>query len=176
MSYFIKIFLLVILATPSMAVIVKLSDLQTMAKRSDIVVHGRVGEQTVTKDKLSRLITLTQIEVIDSLYGAKTGEVVTVYQVGGEKDGVVMPLLGGQKYSPGQEIFLFGLKLDNTYVSYGSGQGKLDIVNENGVEVVKEDLGDVSIPTKSGAIKPVPDRFLGKNILKNEIRQMLKTR
>src|SRR5580704_13925926 len=100
-----KFLLLLFLVKPSMAVIVKLSDLHTMAKKSDIVIHGFVGEQvTVFSEK--RLITLTRIEIIDNLSGKKisgdvikSGDVITVYQVGGEKDGLVMPILGGQKYT-----------------------------------------------------------------------------
>lgn len=165
---------------PSSSLIVHLSDLQTMAKRSDMVAHGYVGDKRVVTDKLGRLITLTDIEVIDGLYGAKTGEIVTVYQVGGEKDGLVMPLMGGHVYQIGQEVIVFGLVLGDTYVSYGAGQGKLDVVNEDGHEIVREDLGDVgAVDPKSGGrrvYKPSPLSFDGKEILKDEIRLMLEYR
>lgn len=159
------------------AIVVKLSDMQTMAKRSDIIIHGHVGEQTVTYDDKSRLITLTEIEVVDSIYGAKTNDIIMVYQVGGEKDGIVMPILGGQQYHVGQEVILFGLQLDNAFVSYGAGQGKLDIFNDHGRDLVIEDLGDVeAIDYQKNAFKPSPETFVGVGTLKSEIREMLKAR
>jgi hypothetical protein len=161
----------------SNTLIVKLSDLHTMAKRSDIVVHGYVGEKRVVTDNLNRLITLTDVEVIDGFYGAKTGEVITVYQVGGSKNGVIMPLLGGHQYQLGQEIILFGLQLDNAYVSYGAGQGKLDVVAKDGREIILEDLGDVStvINGQQKTIKPIPLEFEDKNLAIGEIRKMVKS-
>ncbi|HXW60550.1 MAG TPA: hypothetical protein VEK06_03330 [Myxococcota bacterium] len=167
-----------VFSLPSHPLIVHLSDLQTMAKRSDLVAHGYVGDKRVVNDNLGRLITLTDIEVIDGLHGAKTGEIVTVYQVGGEKDGIVMPLLGGQVYHLHQEVILFGLTLGDTYVSYGAGQGKLDITLEDGKDCVREDLGDISaVDRNSGGRKlyrPTPLSFDNKEMLKDEIRLMLK--
>src|SRR5688572_25083234 len=112
------LFFILLFSWPSSAILVKLTDLHTMAKRSDVVAHGRVGDQQVVEDNRGRLITLTSVEVYDGIYGAKTGEVIMVYQVGGEKNGLVMPLLGGHRYRFGEEVILFGLKLDNAYVSY----------------------------------------------------------
>lgn len=166
----------------ALALIVKLSDLHTMAKHSDVIIHGYVGEQRVTTDELGRLITLTDIEVIEGLYGAKTCEIITVYQVGGHKDGRVMPIIGGQIYHIGQEVILFGLKLGNTFVSFGAGQGKLDVVNEEGNETVVEDLGNVSAialehDTKNYQVfRPSPLSFPEASLVKDEIRLMLTTR
>lgn len=172
---------LVFFAYPSNTLIVKLTDLNTMAKRSDLVIHGYVGEQTVVTDDMGRLITLTDVEVIDGFYGAKTGEVITMYQVGGQKNGMVMPMLGGHQYTIGQEVILFGLKLDNTYVSYGAGQGKLDVVVKRGQETVIEDLGNVSALTRDGngktkATRPMPLEFSSKDLIMSEIKEMIKSR
>jgi len=171
--------LALLLSQSALAVVVKLSDLHTMAKKSDIVVHGYVGDQSVSTDEFGRLITLTKIEVIDGLLGAKTGEIITIYQVGGEQKGLVMPLMGGQSYQFGQELIFFGLKQGSSFVSFGAGQGKLDISKHDGHDVVIEDLGDVSAVTGRGGSKnfhPSPLSFPDVKILKDEIRQMLKTR
>ena len=169
------------LSSNTWAVIVKLSDLQTMAQKSDIVFHGYVGEQRVSYDKMGRIVTYTDLEVIDGLYGSKPGQVITVYQVGGEHNGVVMPLLGGHVYRLGQEVILFGLILKNSYVSFGAGQGKLDISPGLGEEEVKEDLGDVSTlgPSVGGSLgiaAPEPLTYSSTTLLKDEIRLMLKNR
>lgn len=170
-----------LLAPSAQAVIVKLSDLQTMAQKSDIVFHGYVGDQRVVYDNMGRIITLTDLEVIDGLYGSKTGQVVTMYQVGGEHNGVVMPLLGGHVYRLGQEVILFGLVLKDTYVSFGAGQGKLDIQPGEGEEEVKEDLGDIHAlgPSSGGSLgitAPTPLTYSSTTLLKEEIRLMLKNR
>ena len=163
-------------STSHTVMVVKLADLHTMAKQSDVVLHGYVGDQRVVKDNMNRLITLTDVEVLDGIYGLKTGEVITIYQVGGEKDGLVMPLLGGHKYALGNEIIFFGLVLDGTYVSYGAGQGKLDIIEENLQAIVKEDLGNVIAlgSGKSGQLfNPEPLLFENKDMLIDEIKLMV---
>jgi hypothetical protein len=162
---------------PSSSLIVHLSDMQTMAKRSNIVAHGIVGEKRVVTDKFGRFITLTDVEVIDGLFGAKTSEVFTIYQVGGEKDGLVMPIMGGHIYQVGQEIIFFGLSLGDTFVSYGAGQGKLDISSTGGVESVREDFGNISaVRPDYKEYHPAPLEYDNKEILKSEIRLMLKDR
>jgi len=163
---------------PSNALLVKLSDLHTMTKGSDIVIQGYVGDQKVEKDELGRLITLTDVEVIDGLYGKKTGDVITIYQVGGEKDGVSMPILAGQQYKIGQEIFLFGLRLGDTFVSYGAGQGKLDVRYDHGEEMVVEDLGTVHTLSFGGhnspLSTPMPLIYENKSLFKEELKAMIR--
>jgi len=182
MRYLLVIIGAILFAEPNLnATLVKLSDLQTMAQKSDVVFHGHVGDQHVSYDKLGRLITLTDIEVIDNLYGTKNGQVVTMYQVGGELNGVVMPLLGGHSYRIGQEVILFGLALKDNFVSFGPGQGKLDINQGENKAQVTEDLGNVSIMGPRDAagvtiIEPDPLSFSSTELLKDEIRLMLKNR
>jgi hypothetical protein len=167
-------------ALSSQALIVKLSDLHTMARRSDIVIHGYVGEQTVIIDEKGRPITLTDVEVIDKLYGdVKPQEVIRIYQVGGKAEGIAAPIVGGQRYEVGQEVMFFGLRLDNTFVSFGAGQGKFDIHREANQEAVVEDLGTVGVVSNNGrhmvVNPPSPLSFSDAEIFKDEVRLMLKT-
>ncbi len=167
---------LFLISSSANALLVKLTDLHTMAKRSDVVIQGYIGDQRVVTDDLGRHVTFTDVEVIDGLHGAKTGEVITIFQVGGEKDGIVMPLLGGQRYEVGREIFFFGLKIDKAFVSYGAGQGKLDIVREGKEDMVIEDLGDVESVSKNGQVvmRPMPQTWTDVETLKKELKVMLK--
>lgn len=169
--------MVIIISPLAHTLIVKLADLNTMAQKSDIVVHAYVGDQRVVSDDLGRPITLTDIEVIDALLGAKTGEVITIYQVGGSKNGVMMPLLGGHQYRLGQEIIFLGLKLDDLYVSYGAGQGKLDVVSQAENHIIVEDLGNINIMNNNHEIiTPLPLQFDDKNIIKAELKAMIKLR
>ncbi len=177
--YLLRLFIVLALlfSWPSSSLIVHLSDLQTMAKRSNIVAHGYVGEKKVVTDKLGRLLTLTDVEVVDGLHGAKTGEIFTIYQVGGEKDGLVMPILGGHYYQIGQEIIFFGLSLGANFVGYGAGQGKLDIISRDGSEHVREDFGNISaVRPNYQEYQPSPLEYDDVELLKSEIRLMLKDR
>lgn len=180
MRIILNIILISLLSANASAIIVQLSDLHTMASRSDAVFHGIVGEQRVVRDKLGRLITLTDLEVIDGMFGLKTGEVVTIYQVGGEKDGLNMPLIGGQKYNLGQEVLLFGLRLKEAYVSFGAGQGKLDILEHDDKKIAVEDLGNISAISidegKAKAYKPASLIYSDLNMLKEEISTILAER
>lgn len=163
-------------ALNAQAIIVQLTDLHTMAKRSDVVIHGYVGQQTVSTDKYGRLITISEVAVIDGLYGAKNGDIINIYQVGGEKDGIVAPLIGGQSFSPAQELIFFGLRAGGNFVSIGGGQGKLDIDDKG---QVTEDLGNVEVinpKNPSALFKPSPLSYTGVELFKNELREMLKSR
>lgn len=167
--------LMLLVCMPSNGLIVQLADLHTMAKKSDIVIHGFVGEQRVERDKLGRLITLTDVEIIEGLHGMPSG-IMTIYQVGGEKNGEVMPLLGGHHYKISSEIFFFGLKMDQQFVSYGAGQGKLDVVPDGDQGVVVEDLGDVSVIDNGMSSHPSPLIFPDAVVFKEEVKLMLKHR
>ncbi len=174
--YYFSALWLWIFALETQAIIVQLTDLHTMAKRSDVVIHGYVGEQKVSTDEFGRLITVSEVEVIDGLYGAKNGEIIKIYQVGGEKDGVVAPLIGGQHFSLSQELIFLGLKAGDKFVSIGAGLGKLDVA-ANGTVV--EDLGNVeSLDPKSvrGLSRPSALSFSEVELLKSELREMLKDR
>lgn len=155
----------------SVALIVKLADLHTMAKKSDLVIHGYVGEKVSKLDELGRIITLTDIEVVDGLHGAKTGEVITFYQVGGQYNGTVMPIIGGQNFRVGSQVILFGLKMRDQYVSFGAGLGKLDIAHDH--DEVVEDLGTVGAMENNTVVQPTPLRFPDPTMVKDEIKLML---
>lgn len=166
----------IFVSSASNAVLVKLSDLQTMALKSDVVFHGYVGEQHIEYDRLGRIVTLTSLEVIDGLLGAKTGEVVTIVQLGGQLNGQIMPCLGGHRYRLSQELIFFGLALKdnkNNFVSFGAGQGKLDVYPDSVDSQVREDLGDINTFAPSAALAL---SYSSTETLKEEIRLMLKNR
>ncbi|MCA9508610.1 MAG: hypothetical protein KC505_09330 [Myxococcales bacterium] len=174
---------LIILLTASFAfksqaiLVLKLADLNTMALKSDVVMHGYVGEQQSEIDQWGRVVTISKVEVIDALYGVKTGEVISLYQVGGSKDGVIAPIIGGQHYQVGQEIIFFGLKAGLNFVSFGAGQGKLDIESQAGRDMIREDIGDaVAFDSQNKVYRPSPLTFNNVDILKSEIRSMLQQR
>lgn len=172
------LFCFLLFSSLSFAETIQRSDLGAMSKKSDIIIHGYVGDQSVSEDKMGRIITLTQIEVIDALKKSKTGQIITVYQVGGTKDGVVSPIMGGQKFNFGEQVILFGLTVgDGKYVPYGKGQGKFDVKSE---KFITEDLGDVSDISMqiNGSLRTIhasPRTFDDLKLFKEEIKAILKS-
>jgi hypothetical protein len=176
----IRIFLFVALLNvqANADLVVQLADLPTMAIKSDKVLHGVVVEQTVQLDRFKRPTTLSKIKVKEGLYGIKTGDIATVYQVGGKIGNMVMPIVGGQEFRVDQEVIFFGLDSGEYIVSFGQGQGKLDITPSPQGRLAIEDLGNVGVvsPVLHQAIKPVPDMYPDVELLKQEIRKMVKQR
>lgn len=124
------------------ATVVVMHSLEEMTRRSELVVQARVAEQRVVQEA-GRIVTLTDIEVIEGLKGAKTGEVLTIYQVGGTLNGTRMWIEGAHRYEVGEQMILFGVRHGERVVSYGVGIGKFRIVYDGGFQRVVEDLHGV---------------------------------
>ena len=155
---------------------VKLSNLVDMSAKSEIIVHGIVGEQKVKIDKYLRPITLTKIEIIDPIYNSTAKKVITVYQVGGKTSEGVYPIIGGQSYQVGQQVILFGLKFNDKFVSYGLGQGKFNVsINQNTSKVI-EDLGNIEEFNPRSPfthVSPSPLIYEDLELFKKEIRSII---
>jgi hypothetical protein len=152
---------LVIAAVEAQATVVVMHSLEQMSQRADVVVHARVTDQVVTRED-GRIITLTELEVVDGLKGAKYGDVLTVYQVGGKLDGVVAKIAGMHEYFVGEELVLFGMNHGDRVVSYGVGVGKFQVQYEDDGKVIQprvvEDILDVVVARRddSGATQFTP--------------------
>ena len=116
-----------------------------MARESEVVAHVRVGDQRVTwDDRHVRILTLTDIEVIEPIKGAKKGQHFTIYQVGGTLDGVTYDIPGRLFFTAGEEMIFFAYRFKDMVVSYGMGLGKFAVLERDGVKVVSPEWGDVS--------------------------------
>ncbi len=145
-------------ATPARATTVFHVPLDEMTAQSDVVLHARVGDQQVTWDKEHRrVLTLTRIEIIESLKGElRKGQVITVYSVGGTLDGVTFKIPGVVPLLPGEEIVYFGMRHEDMLVSFGVGQGKYRVHWAGGTKLVGPQLGDLAFVKRSpdGHLEP----------------------
>src|SRR5690606_38032388 len=114
-------------------------------QRSEVIVHARVAEQRVLRQADVGIVTLTDIEVIDGIKGAKSGEVMTIYQVGGFLDGDNAWISGAHRHVVGEEMVLFAVRHGERIVSYGVGLGKFLVHRDGTVPSVREDLGGVAV-------------------------------
>lgn len=164
-------------AFSSDATIAVIHDIKTMTKNSNIVIQAKIIQQKVMKDDKGRIITLTTLEVEDGMKGAKTGQKLTLYQVGGELNGRVMRLQGSSVYQPGEEVILFALPFKDKIVSYGLGLGKFNITKQKAEYQVIEDIQGLDILQKREGrefyTEPSPRKYRSLKDFKNEIRKAL---
>ena len=164
----------VAVASEARATVVVLHGLEEMTRKSEVIVHARVAAQRVQKEE-GRIVTLTDIEVLDGLKGAKVGETLTIYQVGGSLDGARQWIEGAHEYEIGEEMVLFAVRHKERIVSYGVGVGKFRVIYDGAFRRVVEDLHGVVEMKRSetGEVSmgsPVPRTFPSLEALKQEVR------
>lgn len=121
---------------------------EQMAQRSDMVLHARVVAQRVEwNTEKSRILTLTTLEIINSLKG-KAGKSIVVYQVGGSLDGVTYKIPGAIKLDKGEEIIFFGVRFRDMIASYGMGLGKFVVSRTGKSATVLPHYGDVEFVSR----------------------------
>ena len=132
---------------PAAATIVVLPTLEEMTHRSDVVVHGIVRDQKVIEDRPGRIVTVTSIEIVDGIAGAKAGDVITVHQLGGQLGKQQAWIAGAHHFSIGEELVFFGNtipKKPGVVVPYGIGFGIFNVVDDVDGRHVLEVGGDVN--------------------------------
>jgi hypothetical protein len=125
------------------ATVVVIDDVTTMAKKSDVIARGIVVDKKTRQDATGRTITLTTLRVLEALKGSIDGQLLTIYQVGGDAGQLSTHVVGAHHYHFGEELFLFGASLDDMVVSYSVGVGKFRVERDQFGERVREDLSDL---------------------------------
>lgn len=146
--------------------------LRQMAAESEVIVRAMVRDRAVTWDERhERILTRSRLEVLDPIKGAEPGEVLTLYQVGGELDGVIMPISGGLAFEPGEHVLLFAMRFGREVVTYGVGLGKYRVTSLGREPAVVAAYGEVvfvdPVTLRPGAAPPDGpaqplDRFLAR--------------
>ncbi|MCP4501491.1 MAG: hypothetical protein GY822_16145 [Deltaproteobacteria bacterium] len=95
-------------------------------------------------------MTLSKFEVLDGVKGATQGEVLTVYQVGGDLDGEQLFIGGAHRHQVGEELVFFAQHHGDRVVSYGVGTGSFKINRGSVFGSVKEDLDDLMAVNPQG--------------------------
>lgn len=131
-----------VLVTPTRATVVMQVPLERMAQEADVIVHARVGAQQVRwAEGRARILTLTDIEVLDAVKGATKGDVMTIYQVDGTLDGITYKIPGIVRFKPGEEIVLFAMRFEDKLVTFGVGLGKYVVARDGDDALVFPELG-----------------------------------
>ena len=134
-----------LISTQARATLVLPVSVDQMARESEVIVHGQVTEQRVTwSDDKARILTLSTIRVLSEVKGARKGDVLTLYQVGGSIDGITTKIVGACQFDVGEEIVLFGMRFEGKVVTYGMGLGKYLVTELGNTKMVQAQFGDVS--------------------------------
>lgn len=117
-------------AISAQATIMQYLEVEDLARLSSDVFHGRVIEaSTYWNAEHTKIYTAIQVQVQEALKGGITpGQIVTVTQLGGEKDGVMLDFAGRPQFSAGERVVLFttrGKKSD--FFIVGLKQGKMQV-------------------------------------------------
>lgn len=132
------IFVALFLFGSAKATVVRIEPLTQMVENADVIAYVVVGDKSTRTDASGRTIQLSSVEVIKGIKGARTGEVLTIYQVAG--------IVGQSRVEFGEEMVLFGMRFGELVVSYGVGLGKFRILRDGHQTPVLEDLHDVVTP------------------------------
>jgi hypothetical protein len=176
--------------------------LERMSQRADVIVHAVVEDQTVTPSADGkRILTLSRLRVMDAIKGAKPGDTLTLYQVGGRLGQKVMNVVGVSSFKVGEEVVLFAetfvaheaikaiqtsrvgqvpaetLHPSGTWVvQYAVGIGKFAVRRDTpNVPMATEELGDVASVARVGnqtVMVPLVSTHQPLDVFKSEVRRM----
>lgn len=138
-------------ASPAGATVVVVPTLEEMAVAAEVIVHAKAGAPRVEKDAKGRVVTLTPLSVIEAVKGAKAGDTLEVFQLGGSMDGKGGWIVGAHRFVEGEELVFVGVRHRAVgqgrgaggVIPYGIGFGLFQVKRDDfGVSVV-EVVGDV---------------------------------
>lgn len=140
------------LAGSARATVVVMPTLEEMAVAAEIIAHVKVGAPRTERDGKGRIITITPLEVIEGVKGAKAGDALGVFQVGGSLEGRSSWIAGAHHFVEGEELVFVGVRHTRgpgSVIPYGIGFGLFAVTRDDfGVRVV-ETMGDVVAMEKS---------------------------
>lgn len=127
--------------------------LDELDQQADYVIMGTVLEHRAFKEKAS-IVTETTIAVDETLRGPSQPLIITVKELGGMVDDVLMVVPGSPQFDDGERIALFfkedrKSRMQSALTKWGGlqghtvgmGQGKFRILrNADGVDILRSDL------------------------------------
>lgn len=135
------------------ATVVVLHCLAEMTTRAELIVQARVADQRVVRED-GHIVTYTDIEVIEGIKGARAGEILTIYQVGGTLDGKTTEVVGAHQHQLEEEMVFFGVRRGGKVISYGVGVGKFRVTRDDDGVLVVPVYGDISVMNQTPGEKP----------------------
>jgi len=151
-------------ATSGQATIMQYLEVEDLTRLSSDIFHGRVVEtSTYWSADRTQIYTAIKLEVRETFKGRVTaGQTVTVTQLGGEKDGVLLDFAGRPQFSVGESAVLFTARgRQSDFLIIGLKQGKLRVEGSDAVR----DLSGIHLMERAGGgrtlqtVQPKRTRF-----------------
>ena len=117
------------------AVMVKLETKDLAGQAEEVVVGKVAAAKAQWDDKKTKIITLTTVQIAETVKGDLKGEVV-VRTLGGEVDGLAQLVPGMPQFTKDEEVVLFLKSENKTWHVVGLGQGKYHVLREKDKEPV----------------------------------------
>jgi len=150
------------------ATLVKPVDVETLARRADVIVRGTTKATAASLTEDGRQIqTVAKVTVGSVLKGEAMSE-FEVRTPGGTIGDITQVVHGAPQFVEGQEVILFLHRVsERRFTIEGFAQGKYEVVKgSDGVARVAQDLRGIGILGPDGAVRPgtkvepVPERDL----------------
>jgi hypothetical protein len=154
--------------------------IEAMTSQSDMIAIGNcLDAKSVWVDR--NLVTLANISVREILKGEDTSTITVVLPGGvdaNRKIPIAMTYPGAPRINPSEDVFLFLTRDDEVsggYAITGFSQGKFSIVkDENGEEVVSQDLTRTVLKGKAGTRRGAVNRTSLSGLKDRVMRQLRK--
>ena len=162
-----------LLISPARATIMQYLEVEDLARLSSDIFHGQViSTVTYWNDQHTRIYTSVRVRIDESFKGStRRSEIITVTQLGGERDGVKMDYSGRPEFSVGESVILFTERgKNNDFVVIGLKQGKMRV---EGSEVTRDFSGITLVDRASQGRNPQPIAVKSNRIRLDELRNRI---
>lgn len=161
---------LLLAAIPARATIMQYMDVEELTKLSSEVFHGQVISTSVDWNaERTRIYTTVRVRIQESFKGGlRRDQIVTVTQLGGEKDGLRMDYVGRPEFTAGESVALFTVRgKRDDFIVVGLKQGKMRV---EGSEVKRDFTGLMLVDSAAGggALRPITPKTT--RLTLNELR------
>jgi hypothetical protein len=132
-----------LIVLPAQATVMQFMAVEDLTRRSSDVFYGQViSTETYLNADRKHVYTRISVRIDETFKGSLSrSQIVTVTQLGGEKDGVRLDYEGRPEFSEGETLVLFTTRVkNNNLVVVGLKQGKMNVVGGE----VKRDLSGIT--------------------------------
>jgi hypothetical protein len=141
-----------LISPPVQATIMQYMEVEDLTRLSSDIFHGQVvSTETYWNEERTRIYTRVRVRIDEPLKGiTRRSEMVTITQLGGEKDGIKFDFAGRPEFRSGESIVLFtSRRKSNDYIVVGLKQGKMSVAGSE----VKRDFTGLTLVDRSGRAK-----------------------
>jgi hypothetical protein len=158
---------------PAHATVMRYLEVEDLTRLSSDIFFGQVlSTDTYWNAERTRIYTRIRVRIDEPLKGAtRRSEIVTVTQLGGEKDGVKLDYAGRPDFTDGESVVLFTTRgKNNDFIVMALKQGKMRV---EGAEVRRDFSGITLVDRSSNGRDLQPITARPTRMMINELRSRI---